>query len=264
MKSKIAFSIVLAVLFGMATAFAQTQPDPKEMVTVEKTFAKAVDEHGVNAGFRQFLAPDGIIFRPGPVNGLAYLKDKPESSSKLAWEPEHAEITSAGDFGWTTGPWEWRADTTQPPGLFGQYLSVWQRQADGAFKLVLDVGVVYPERRKVSDVGYVVIPAASAAPLTDDQLATARAELMALDSLCVSAIAAPDVLLLRSGQPPIIGAAARAEYLANNTGVGTCRPMSATVAAHGGFAYTYGTGQFLPDGADPDEFEPLGYALARM
>jgi len=260
MKSRISFLILLAVLLGLATAFAQTTPDPKELVAVEQTFATAVDGHGIKAGFLQFLAPDGIIFRPGPVNGVTYLKDKPESPAKLAWEPEHAAITSAGDFGWTTGPWKWRADSTEPATLFGQYLSIWQKQGDGAWKMVLDVGVVYPDERKVSDVGFATMPAVSVDPFTDDQLAAARAELMALDSMCASAIAAPDVLLLRTGQGLIMGAAARSDYLANNPGVASCRPMSAAVSAHGEFGYTYGTGQFLPDGADADEFEPVGYA----
>jgi len=244
----------------MMAAWSQNSPDPAELVKVEHDFAAAVAAHGMNAGFRQFLAPDGIIFRPGPVNGLNYLKDKPESNARLTWEPEYAEMTSDGDYGWTTGPWSLSPDSTQPPGLLGQYLSIWQRQSDGSLKLVLDLGIVYPERRQVADIGFATLPAFSAEPLTSGALGAARAELMGLDSLCASAIAAPDVLLLRTGQAPIMGATARVEYLANKPGVATCFPIFAAVATHGEFGYTYGTGQFLPDEADSDEFEPVGYA----
>ena len=258
MKSKIALFIAIVVLICMTAAWSQNA-DPALLVTVEHEFAEAVAAHGVNAGFRQFLAPDGVIFRPGPVNGLEYLKDKPESKARLTWEPEHVEMTAGGDYGWTTGPWELSADSTQPPSLFGQYLSIWQCQPDSSYKLVLDVGIVYPERRAPHDVGFVTLTGGMDHPYAAELLKGECDHLTDLDRVWMGSATAPDVLLLRTGLSPVVGADAFSDYKDAHPGSATRSSAFAAVSAHGDFGYTYGTGTFLPEGSDPDESEPFAY-----
>jgi ketosteroid isomerase-like protein len=58
------------------------------------------------------------------------------------------DIAQSGDFGISSGPWE--IQNYQPytePVLFGHYLSVWKKQSDGTWRVILDTGVGH-ERQK--------------------------------------------------------------------------------------------------------------------
>ena len=58
---------------------------------------------------------------------------------KLEWEPEFARVSAGGDLGYTFGTWEYvTAGTTDV--LRGKYVTIWKRQADGAWKAVFDGG----------------------------------------------------------------------------------------------------------------------------
>ena len=49
--------------------------------------------------------------------GIAVVLDRPEAAGTLSWGPAFAEISPAGDAGWTTGPYEFRPnDEGQPTG----------------------------------------------------------------------------------------------------------------------------------------------------
>ncbi len=87
------------------------------------------------------LAADGIVFQPLATNGLDVWKNRKAVPVLLTWEPETADISSGGDFGFTTGPWEARdySGRRSPP-LFGYYMSVWKKQDDGSWKVLLDLG----------------------------------------------------------------------------------------------------------------------------
>jgi ketosteroid isomerase-like protein len=72
------------------------------------------------------------IYLPGTDSGLM-----------LTWVPVKAEISLSGDLGYTFGNWELfvkSSDTT----LYGNYVSIWKKQADGSWKYVLDAGCNTP------------------------------------------------------------------------------------------------------------------------
>ena len=82
---------VLAVL-GLAGAFAPALANAQartaaEVVAVERAFAARVREAGVKAGFSEYLAPEGVVFRPGPVNGREFFAGRPASAGVLTWRP---------------------------------------------------------------------------------------------------------------------------------------------------------------------------------
>ena len=55
------------------------------------------------------------------------------------WAPVYGDIAAAGDLGWDTGPlvFEGKNGAADRHGMF---FSIWKRQADGSFKVVLDIG----------------------------------------------------------------------------------------------------------------------------
>jgi hypothetical protein len=79
------------------------------VVEAEHAFALYSIEHGMKDAFLSFAAPDGVIFRRGPVNAIeTWSKRNPAPNGLLTWWPVYADVSRAGDMGWTTGPWEFR------------------------------------------------------------------------------------------------------------------------------------------------------------
>jgi ketosteroid isomerase-like protein len=98
-------------------------------------------EVGVNESFLQFIADDGILFRPGPVNGKKYLSESKPSSAYLSWYPTDAFVARSGDLGFTTGPWEYRKNKTDSIAIaFGNFCTVWRKQPDNTWKFMIDIG----------------------------------------------------------------------------------------------------------------------------
>jgi len=128
--------------FVVCTVHAQ-QSDTAltSLVAAERSFAAMSVAEGMRDAFLANLAADGIVFRPGPVNGQAVWKSRKAIPVLLTWEPETADIASSGDLGFTTGPWEARDyGSRKNPPAYGYYMSVWRKQADGTWKVLLDLG----------------------------------------------------------------------------------------------------------------------------
>src|SRR5262249_23763425 len=125
---------------------AVAEPEAAALGAAERGFAAQVRSEGVRDGFLAWLSPTSVVFRPGPVNGpTAYAKQPGGWHGLLAWSPVHAAISADGKLGWSTGPWTWQRDSTQrKPEAHGEYVTVWRKGRDGAWKAVLDCGVGHP------------------------------------------------------------------------------------------------------------------------
>lgn len=119
--------------------------DLQKLVETEQAFAKNAFERGTKAAFLNFLADDGIIFNPTQANGKLVWKSRPDSPALLAWNPAWADVSSNGKLGYTTGGWEFRPKgKTDKPTAFGEYVTLWEKQTDGTYKAVLDIGIEHP------------------------------------------------------------------------------------------------------------------------
>src|SRR5215510_10284828 len=100
--------VVITVL--SAHAYAQRSID--SMIQTERNFANMALVVSTREAFIKFIDSSGIVFEKGkPVNGLeAYTKSE-RKPGILTWEPEFAEITTTNDFGYTTGPWKYYANS---------------------------------------------------------------------------------------------------------------------------------------------------------
>lgn len=133
------------LLAGGVLAFGQTDPVVAELASAEKSFSAASEKYGINASFLQFLSDDCVMFNPYPVNGKEIYRKRPETSTFLSWFPTFVQVSASGDFGISSGPWimrKSRMDTAST--LTGHYFSVWSRQNDGQWKVILDEGIRYP------------------------------------------------------------------------------------------------------------------------
>ena len=138
----------LVVLSACAEAPAQTAPpDPSVLLEADRAFAAAVAEGGTEAWVSWF-AEDGAQIQPGAgeIRGRDAIRqlmaglDDPNFS--LSWEPRRADIADSGELGWTTGDYVSRGVGTDgaPRQSQGRYVTIWRKQADGSWKVVMDLG----------------------------------------------------------------------------------------------------------------------------
>ncbi|UCH83403.1 MAG: nuclear transport factor 2 family protein [Candidatus Latescibacterota bacterium] len=118
--------------------------DIKQVVDAERRFAKDAAERGIKEAFLAHLAEDAVLFRPHPVNGREWLREQPSTDAFLGWEPVIADVSDAGDLGYTTGPWWFSAEGAGvEPNVFGHYVSVWKKTPAGKWQVAIDVGTTH-------------------------------------------------------------------------------------------------------------------------
>jgi hypothetical protein len=107
---------------------------PQTAIEAERAFAAAAVRDGQWTAFRRYAAPSAIMFVPQPTSAQTWLKDRKDPPHPVRWQPSLSFVSCDGGTAINTGPWQ-RAD-----GSVGYFTTVWQRQADGDWKWLLDSG----------------------------------------------------------------------------------------------------------------------------
>jgi ketosteroid isomerase-like protein len=234
------------------------------LVAAEKAFARTAAEKGTRDAFLAFLADDGLMFQPDPVNGKESWRARPASPGLLSWYPVHSEVSLAGDLGFNTGPYEFRDKPGDKPVVFGQFATIWKRQGDGSWKAALDLGATNPEPPAPeapaisltgpAKVEVTAVPkvdfGVSIAALLDADRAFATATQEKGSPVAYEGVLADDVRLLRASRQPILGKAAVRALLAENPMPTTWEPLGGGIAASGDLGYTYGFVKRHEDGPE--------------
>lgn len=138
--------LVWLILLSMAI-FGQAQADLQKLVDTEKAFAKLAEEKGTKAAFLANISNDAVLFLPDQVNAKEYWLNRAESKGLLSWAPNFADVSANGLLGYTTGNWEFRPNGKgDTPTAYGEFITIWQRQPDGGYKFVVDIGVGHEKR----------------------------------------------------------------------------------------------------------------------
>jgi len=139
---------------------ASSSPNPLTDTTVkpgkvllfdlEARFAKDVAARG-GAAFADWFAEDGVALGNGaqPKIGKISIAKSANWSPKeyqLTWTPTDALMGPSGDMGYTWGHYEGHSKDANgnPVITSGRYITVWRKQADGNWKVVLDAGANEP------------------------------------------------------------------------------------------------------------------------
>ena len=136
----------LALLLSSPLA-ALPAPNPAQpsLVAAEYAFAEKASAQGIRTAFMEYLRPDSLVFIPKAVNGHDYYRTQLEIGAKLDWSPVVAEVSLAGDLGFTSSPFTWRAGKDEPIGAFGWSVTLWQREGSNPWKARLDIGIPTPD-----------------------------------------------------------------------------------------------------------------------
>jgi ketosteroid isomerase-like protein len=256
-------SILIMLVCLAAPLVVQEQTPLQEMVKTEQAFSKMAQEKDTRDAFMAFIADDGLLFRPGAVNGKKWMLENPlppsDKKPLLAWQPSYAETAESGDLGFTTGPWEFKNDIKdQKPSGYGHFVTVWKKQADGSWKFVVDLGISHPQPGGPQTIWQ---PGETPAKTTGKEVDSASA-LKALISRDLKysdeglkkgrvkaflAYASPEVRLYVAGNLPFIGREAAANALTNARGQIKWRPSGGDVSQAGDLGYTHGTYELTDD-----------------
>lgn len=208
--------IVLLVFTLSANVFAQN--NAQKIYETEKAFAKASAEKGINQAFTEYLADEGIIFEPLPVNGREFWQNRSASPAYLIRNPALIDVSANGALGYSTGNSAYRPQGKDDPNTFyGEYATVWQRQPDGSYKAVLDIGIAHDKPSVIETEWKSPTSAADqTAPKTNSTAAAQSFFETAQNDGIAKAykeFAADDIRLLRDKMMPVTGKKAALEYL---------------------------------------------------
>jgi len=251
----LSFVIVCASALSALSQKQTPVNDLKAMVETERAFARTSEEQGTRKAFDAFIADDGILFRPTPVCGKKWMQDHPlppsPTRSVLSWQPIFADVSRAGDLGYTTGPWQFLKYLDGKPQAFGNFMTVWKKQANGSWRFVLDLGISNPEANGAATMfepGSQTVKgkiekidreaARSALSALDREFSKASADQGAREAFL--SYAAKDVRLFRNDHFPFVGKMAAADALAPVTSEWTWKPAFADVSSSGDLGYSYG------------------------
>ena len=136
--------VVTALLTACAASSPSSSEDAERLAAAERAFAASARTVGFKGAFLQALADDATLFRPGPVDGRRYIAAQPDPPIRLEWQPARVAVAASDDLGYSSGPYRLTADARPDRRAYGQFFSVWKRDASGTWKLLIDLGVEQP------------------------------------------------------------------------------------------------------------------------
>ena len=140
--------LMLAAALVMCAATMRAATNEAEvLMNADKQFAKESLAEGGKAWSRWF-AENAV--KPGAegkwVIGSKAIGEQMEKAladpKMLEWEPEHSEVSKGGTLGYTWGRWtrHLKDKEGKPVNITGTYMTVWEKQKDGSWKIVFDTG----------------------------------------------------------------------------------------------------------------------------
>ena len=230
----------LSLLLVTAVFGQSVSPELLALANAERAFAKQASAEGVRASFIANFADDGIAFNPEPFKARESLSKQPEPSGPpkvtLRWSPYLGDIAYTNDLGYTTGPFmlTTNGEPSQPP-KNGIYFSVWAKQPDGVWKVVLDMGTDTPSAVAPLDAPFHAADITSARTLPSGALNDADNQ---------SAKYAIKSRKHKQRLMPLIGRDAIMSWLKTQGAVMKTKPAFSRLAKSKDVGYTYGSYEF--------------------
>jgi ketosteroid isomerase-like protein len=125
------------------------QAERAALIARDIAFSDASEKKGSAEAFYEFLAPDATLLQNGEpsIRGLEAIRVRMAAGTQgiLTWKPVEAEISKAADMGCTWGTYEFRGKSAERKVSYGKYLSVWKKQEDGSWKVLVSSANAGPD-----------------------------------------------------------------------------------------------------------------------
>ena len=144
-------ALLLLLIAAISSAKDQNKPlaEADLLRQLEANFAADVAKHGHDA-FLTYFADDGVeVVDGGGFNTKDEMRKQPPwpDGTTLTWTPVKAEMAASGDLGYTYGSYVYTAKNKEGKLVanYGKYTSIWKKQKDGQWKVVVDMGNSSPD-----------------------------------------------------------------------------------------------------------------------
>jgi ketosteroid isomerase-like protein len=222
-----------------------------QMIATEREFAARALVVGWKQAFLEYFADDAVGFdgAPGVAKTQISANPDPPKDLQLMWEPRYGDVAASGELGYLTGPVRnvrKSRDNGRP--RHSTYASLWKRQRDGTFKVILDFGVNTP--------GPVSFAPGFVRSLVTNRFSgdfdDTTPPLSAADSILNSGLRigqadgyrgrlAANVRFLRQNVVPVVGNRAALKWLAGQPAYSAIDSRFAEAARSGDLGYTWGS-----------------------
>jgi ketosteroid isomerase-like protein len=245
---KLSWAIILLLAASLVAEEPASMAALRSVVEAEKAFAKTSVERGIRESFLQFFANDAVVFTPAPTNGKKFYAKYDDKGRKLIWQPTFATVSNAADLGFTTGPWEMQKSATdETPIAFGDFVSIWKKQRDNSWKVVVDLGIDHPQPSGPPGEVQLLPPNETLRGIELARRNLEKAEKTLADALAVDVGAAitefadDAIHVYRENSFPGVGKDAAKLMLGSDHGKATRKTVGGGVSSSGDFAYRYGS-----------------------
>jgi ketosteroid isomerase-like protein len=227
-------------------------PALEAMADTERAFAKRAGDVGWKQAFLEYFSDSAVGYNGeeiGPAKDQISANPDPPKDHQLLWEPRYGDVARSGELGFLTGP----SRNILPSRNHGQprhgvYASVWKRERDGSFKVVMDVGITTPRAATFPE-GFTRAPSANrfTGDLNDRTPPLGTADSVLNSDLRTGAVhaytgrLAPGVRFHRPLTMPVLGEAAVLRFLATQPRYDQIDSRYAESAQSGDLGYTWGT-----------------------
>lgn len=144
---KIVFLLALIQFTSFSQNIIDADKGKQEIKQADIDFSNLSKEKGMRDAFLAYIAGDGVLLRPYmmPVEGFTAVKkflDEGNTDFVLTWSPLFADISISGEMGYTYGTYEltYKDEKEVSVTRKGTYVTIWKKDKEGKWKLVLDTG----------------------------------------------------------------------------------------------------------------------------
>jgi ketosteroid isomerase-like protein len=246
MRSKFFSFIALLVVAGAHTEKVDLEKAVRSLIAAEMAYAKLAGEKGFREASISVFADDAVIFAPTAVNGKKFWREA-KSDPVISWRPVFTSISRSGELGYTTGPWESRKSRdAKTPDAFGHFVTFWQKNKDGVWKVALDVGLDHPQPQAAeteirTNVPNAAVPHSESANASLEKAQRNFAESLKDDEAgAITDNASDDIRIYRRAQLPALGKKAAEKMLAEVDAKTTRAPSGTGISSPVDLAYEYG------------------------
>jgi ketosteroid isomerase-like protein len=273
----VAFSMTMFVILNLHSEDQSLPSNLASLMNAERSFARTCSEKGIRQSFLDFLADSSILFRPHPVNGRQFLLGRPVPATlppvRLAWAPIFAEVSEAGDFGYTTGPFELsELSSKKEPTHYGAFFSIWKKQSNGVWKVILDAGIQTSAPTAPLGAPFTLPPTvkrerpidakgnlkAGKESLLDAERDFARVSISSSSFDAYASRICNCARFHRNGELPVVGKDSIVAFLKRKPWEAHCKVIAADISKSGDLGFTYGRYQ-LKESRTKSEIGQDGY-----
>ncbi len=124
------------------------EQEKEKLLQTDIDFSKLSIEVGNHKAFLEYASPEAVLLRDNsyPIIGKPALKklysELSDTNYRLTWKPSYGRIAKSGDLGYTYGIYLLEITKGEQKGQVskGTYCSIWEKNAKGEWRFVLDTG----------------------------------------------------------------------------------------------------------------------------